>query len=60
MPFSQISFENKSKKIKFILPSVDLLKLSKVNERNKISIENENNSEFLEKILLDFGVEGKI
>ncbi|MDC0044174.1 DNA translocase FtsK [Candidatus Pelagibacter sp.] len=60
LPFSQVSFENKSKKIKFILPSIDLLKLSKVNERNKISIENENNSEFLEKILLDFGVEGKI
>ena len=60
LPFSQVSFENKSKKIKFILPSVDLLKLSKVNERNKISIEHENNSEFLEKILLDFGVEGKI
>jgi len=60
LPFSRSSFENKSSKTKFILPSVDLLKLPKANERNKISIENENNSEFLEKILLDFGVEGKI
>jgi DNA segregation ATPase FtsK/SpoIIIE, S-DNA-T family len=60
LPFSKESFENKLNKTKFILPSIDLLKLPKTNERNKISIENENNSEFLEKILLDFGVEGKI
>jgi DNA segregation ATPase FtsK/SpoIIIE, S-DNA-T family len=60
LPFSKSSFENKPSKSKFILPFVNLLKLPETNEQNKTSTENENNSEFLEKILLDFGVEGKI
>ena len=60
LPFSKNSFVNKSTKIKFILPSVDLLKLPKPNERKKSANDSEINSEFLEKILLDFGVEGKI
>ena len=60
LPFSKSSFVNKSTKIKFILPSVDLLKLPEPNERKKSPNDSEINSEFLEKILLDFGVEGKI
>ena len=44
---------------KFILPNLKLLKLPSKNE--KIAKTNESiNEEFLEKVLLDFGVEGKI
>ena len=52
--------ENRNKK-KFILPPLEYLKFP----NNKINISDKNNNknsdpEFLEKILLDFGVEGKI
>ena len=47
-------------KTKFKLPSVELLKIPKKNERSK-SIKNDNiDPSFLEKILLDFGVNGNI
>ncbi len=59
LPF--IKAENKAdSKIKFKLPSLDLLKIPSKKEREG-SEKNENNDpEFLEKILLDFGVNGKI
>jgi len=59
LPF--IKTENKKdNKIKFKLPSLDLLKIPSKKEREG-SEKNENNDpEFLEKILLDFGVNGKI
>jgi len=59
LPF--IKAENKKdSKIKFKLPSIDLLKKPSKEEREG-SKKNENNDpEFLEKILLDFGVNGKI
>ena len=59
LPF--IKAENKKdSKIKFKLPSIDLLKTPSKKEREG-SEKNENNDpEFLEKILLDFGVNGKI
>ena len=59
LPF--IKAENKkNNKIKFKLPNLDLLKIPSKKEREG-SEPNENyNSEFLEKILLDFGVDGKI
>ena len=59
LPF--IKAENKrDSKIKFKLPSIDLLKTPSKKEREG-SEKNENNDpEFLEKILLDFGVNGKI
>ncbi len=59
LPF--IKAENKkNNKVKFKLPSLDLLKIASKKEREG-SQQNENyNSEFLEKILLDFGVDGKI
>jgi len=59
LPF--IKAENKrDSKIKFNLPSIDLLKTPSKKEREG-SEKNENNDpEFLEKILLDFGVNGKI
>jgi len=45
---------------KFNLPSIDLLKIPSKKEKEK-SYQNDNfNPEFLEKILSDFGVEGKI
>ena len=59
LPF--IKADNKAdNKIKFKLPSLDLLKMPSKKERES-SEKNENNDpEFLEKILLDFGVNGKI
>ncbi len=59
LPF--IKTENKNdNKVKFKLPSLDLLKAPTKNERDG-SIKNETHDpEFLEKILLDFGVNGKI
>ena len=60
LPF--IKNENKefNKKIRFKLPSVDLLKIPTKKERGKLSNEDYIDSEFLEKILLDFGVSGDI
>ena len=59
LPF--IKAENKAdSKIKFKIPGLELLKTPSKNEREG-SKKNENNDpEFLEKILLDFGVDGKI
>ncbi len=54
-------FESKTnqKLRKFILPDLKLLKLPKKNET--IAKKNEDiNEEFLEKVLMDFGVQGKI
>ena len=48
------------KKTKFKLPSIDLLSSPSKSERNKSNKNENNNQEFLEKILLDFGVNGKI
>ena len=60
LPF--IKNENKSIAInkKFKLPSTDLLKIPSKMERGKLKNEDFIDSEFLEKILLDFGVSGKI
>jgi len=49
-----------NKKIKFKLPSVDLLKIHTKKEREKLREEDYIDSGFLEKILLDFGVSGSI
>ena len=56
LPF--IKTENK--KIKFKLPSIDLLKIPTQKDREKLRDEDYIDSEFLEKILLDFGVSGNI
>ena len=57
LPFQQ----NQKNKNKFILPSIELLK-SPPTKNNKFENNLNKNSdpEFLEKVLLDFGVEGKI
>ena len=60
LPFVKSSTENKINEKKFILPAIDLLRLPSKKEREISSNNNEINADFLEKILLDFGVEGKI
>ncbi len=59
LPFIKAEKEQSSKKTKFIIPSIDLLKIPTKKER-ETSAENNNDPDFLEKILLDFGVNGKI
>ena len=60
LPF--IKNENKiyNKKIKFKLPSVNLLKIPTQKDKGKLRDDDFIDSEFLEKILLDFGVSGDI
>jgi len=60
LPFNNIGNQNKIVKKKFILPSLDFLKLPTKKERKNEANENDIDQDFLEKILLDFGVEGKI
>ena len=60
LPFIKAENNIYQKKGKPKLPSIDLLKLPPENEKLK-SNKNENNKpDFLEKILLDFGVKGNI
>ena len=59
MPFIK-TVNKESSKIKFKLPSIDLLKVPSKKERGNSENNENNDPEFLEKILLDFGVNGKI
>ena len=59
LPFIKAE-NNRSTKTKFSLPSIDLLKTPTKKERESLNKNENNNPEFLEKILLDFGVNGKI
>ena len=59
LPF--IKNENKSEsKIKFKLPSLELLKTPSKKERENFEKNETHDPEFLEKILMDFGVSGNI
>ena len=59
LPF--IKNEGKSEnKIKFQLPSLDLLKIPTKKERENLNKNETHDPEFLEKILMDFGVSGNI
>ena len=59
LPF--IKAENKSKNTtKFKLPDLDLLKTPSKKERENLEKNETQDPEFLEKILLDFGVNGNI
>ena len=59
LPF--IKNENKSEdKIKFKLPSLELLKIPSKKERENFNKNETHDPEFLEKILMDFGVSGNI
>ena len=60
LPFIKSDATRETKNIKFQLPKIDLLKKPSKSEKNK-SIDNEyKDPKFLEKILLDFGVDGTI
>ena len=59
LPF--IKNENKSEnKIQFQLPNLELLKIPTKKEREKFDKNETHDPEFLEKILMDFGVSGNI
>ncbi|MEC7150311.1 MAG: DNA translocase FtsK, partial [Pseudomonadota bacterium] len=60
LPFIKAEKEQLSKKAKFIIPSTDLLKIPSKKERERSNDNDNNDPDFLEKILLDFGVNGKI
>jgi len=61
LPFSKKN-EIRSNDNNFKLPSINFLEKNPdlKNKKNTVNLESNKNSEFLEKILLDFGVEGKI
>ena len=60
LPFIKSENKSNNRKIKFKLPSIDLLKIPTQNDREKLRDNDFISSEFLEKILLDFGVNGNI
>ncbi|MDB4231381.1 DNA translocase FtsK [Candidatus Pelagibacter sp.] len=60
LPFIKSENKTPGKKIRFKLPTIDLLKIPTQKDREKLKDEDYIGSEFLEKILLDFGVSGDI
>jgi len=60
LPFIKNDSKSNIKKIVFKLPSINLLKFPSKKERENLKDEDYINSDFLEKILLDFGVNGSI
>jgi len=60
LPFIKNENKELSKKTKFKLPSIELLKIPTKKDREKLRDNDFTDSEFLEKILLDFGVSGEI
>ena len=60
LPFIRAEKNQTLRKTKFKLPSIDLLKIPSKKERESFEKNENNDPEFLEKILLDFGVNGNI
>ena len=60
LPFINSNKNFDKQKIKFKLPSIDLLKIPSQKDKGKLRADDYIGSEFLEKILLDFGVSGNI
>jgi S-DNA-T family DNA segregation ATPase FtsK/SpoIIIE len=60
LPFIKASNDSFPKKTKFTIPLIDLLKIPSKKERSELNKNENNDPEFLEKILLDFGVNGSI
>ena len=60
LPFIKAETNQNLNKSKFKLPSLDLLNVPSKEERNLTNKNEKNDPEFLEKILLDFGVNGKV
>ena len=60
LPFIKSENKTQNRKLKFELPSIDLLKTPTIKDKEKLRDNNYIDSDFLEKILLDFGVSGNI
>ena len=60
LPFIKAEAKSLSQNPKFELPSIDLLKEPSKNERENLTKNENYDPDFLEKILLDFGVNGSI
>ena len=60
LPFIKAEEMKRSEKVKFELPNLDLLKIPSKKEREGSGKNLSHNPDFLEKILLDFGVNGNI
>ena len=60
LPFIKSENKSPSRKIRFKLPTIELLKIPTQKDKGKLKDEDYIDSEFLEKILLDFGVSGDI
>ncbi len=60
LPFIKNDSSENKKKTRFKLPSINLLKIPSDKDKGKLRDEDYIDSGFLEKILLDFGVSGKI
>jgi len=60
LPFIKNEINKESDKKKFLVPSTDLLKSPSDKKRGNLINDENKNTKFLEKILLDFGVNGKI
>ena len=60
LPFIKDDNKNNDKKIKFKLPSINLLKIPTQKDKEQLRDDDYVDSEFLEKILLDFGVSGNM
>ena len=60
LPFNQAQDNSQKTRLKYKLPSVEFLKLPTKKEREKSTSEYKIDESTLEKILLDFSVEGKI
>ena len=60
LPFIKNENKKNNNKLKFKLPSFDLLKIPTKKDKEKLKNEDFIDSGFLEKILLDFGVSGDI
>ncbi len=60
LPFIKAEKIRENEKTNFKLPTLDLLKIPTKKERENLNNEETSDPEFLEKILLDFGVNGKI
>jgi len=60
LPFIKSENKTDNRKKKFKLPSLDLLKIPTHKDKEKLRDDDYIHSEFLEKILLDFGVSGNI
>jgi DNA segregation ATPase FtsK/SpoIIIE, S-DNA-T family len=60
LPFIKSETNHLSNKTKFVLPSIELLKAPSKKEKGNPNTNENSDPDFLEKILLDFGVNGNI